>query len=65
MILKSITIERIIETLYIKNRHFYIVYTTELDPQIILRIYINKFNNNLLSLLKIAEAKRQNSYLLQ
>lgn len=40
MILKSITVERIVEALYLMSRDFYIVYTTELDPQVILRIYI-------------------------
>tara|TARA_B110000908_G_C10262263_1_gene460257 strand:+ start:639 stop:4868 length:4230 start_codon:yes stop_codon:yes gene_type:complete len=42
MILKSISAERIVEALYALNRNFYIVYTTELDPQVILRIYLKE-----------------------
>ena len=42
MVLKSISAERIVESLYLLNRHFYIVYTTELDPQVIIRIYIKE-----------------------
>ena len=40
MVLKSITIEKIVESLYTMSKHLYIIYTSELDPQVILRIYI-------------------------
>lgn len=42
MVLKSISSERIVEALYNLSNHFYIMYTTELDPQVIIRIYIKE-----------------------
>ena len=42
MMYKSITIEKIVEQLYVKFSNFVIVYTTELDQESIIRIYIKE-----------------------